>query len=123
MAKSESGSEVVSHALVQLLVLILVTAILQLGFALYIRNVALDAASEGARYQALQGATPTQTYTRVQGLLDGGLGAGESQVSISEHSVGDRQQVTVRITTRLPILGPWGLPNALKVEASAWRLP
>ncbi|MDO5060211.1 MAG: TadE/TadG family type IV pilus assembly protein [Actinomycetaceae bacterium] len=123
MAKSESGSEVVSHALVQLLVLILVSAILQLGFALYIRNIALDAASEGARYQALQGATPERTYERVQGLLAGGMGVGESQVSISESIVEGRTQVTVQVTTRLPVLGPWGLPHALTVEASAWKLP
>lgn len=121
--KSETGSEVVSHALVQILVMILVSALLQLAFALYVRNVAVDAASEGARYQALRGATTAQTQHRVQALLAGGLGSGQRTVTIRETQVAGRTQVTVQVSTTLPILGPWGVPQALTVEASAWRLP
>ncbi|MCS4483986.1 pilus assembly protein [Gleimia sp. 6138-11-ORH1] len=119
----ESGSEVVSHALVQVLVLILVSALLQLGFVLYTRNVAVDAASEGARYYSLQGASLERTYARIEALLSGGLGTGERQILITERKVADRVQVVVQVSTDLPILGPWGVPRALTVEASVWRLP
>lgn len=120
---SETGAEIVSHVLVQVLVLILISALLQLAFALHTRNTALDAASEAARYLSLENASETQAETRVKELLEKGAGNTPTSISITTETIGELQKITVVITSPLPILGPWGLPETLQVNASAWKIP
>lgn len=120
---AECGAEIVSHALVQVLVLVLVSAILQLGFAFYSRNVAVDAASEAARYLSLQNASTDSARQRVNDLLQASLGRPAREVIIREEQVGKLQVVRVEVGVDLPVLGPWGIPNMLRVGAQAWRVP
>ncbi|EEH63759.1 hypothetical protein HMPREF0044_0778 [Gleimia coleocanis DSM 15436] len=119
--KDESGSEIVSHVLVQVLVLILVSATLQLAFALHIRNSAVDAASEAARYLSLRNASEAQARLRAQALLESSFAGTQATVSFRLETVGELDKVTASVATTLPIIGPWGLPESLQVEASAWR--
>lgn len=121
--QGERGAEIVSHTLVQLLVLVLFSAILQLGFALYVRNVAVDAASETARYLSLQNASSERAQARAVQLVEAATGSSPRQVRFVEEEVGELHCVRVFLTVDLPVIGPWGVPSGLQVEALAWRLP
>ena len=70
--RAEGGAAVADFVLVSVLVLVLFVAVVQLGLALFTRNILISCASEGARYGARADAFP-------EGLLD--------VVSNDEHNV------------------------------------
>lgn len=120
----ECGSQIVSHTLVQALVIIVVLALLQLGFALHARNMAIDAASEGARRASLAGATHADGLERARSLLEASLVTDRHErITVVDEARNGLPVVTVEITTRLPVLGPLGPARALTVRASAWKEP
>ncbi|MDO5034575.1 MAG: TadE/TadG family type IV pilus assembly protein [Actinomycetaceae bacterium] len=122
--REEDGSQVVGHVLVQVLVVFVVLGLLQLAFALHTRNVAIDAASEGARRAALLGATKDDGYARTQALLDSALGGDISrQITVSDVVQGGEPMIRVDVSATLPLLGPFGFANTLSVSASAWKEP
>ena len=71
--RDERGAAVVDFALVSVLVLVLFLAVLQLGFALYVRNTLISCASEGARYGARAGAVPGHGVARARDLVTASL--------------------------------------------------
>ncbi len=114
----ERGSEVVSHVLIQGLVVVLVLMVLQLAFALYTRNLAISAAGEGARRAALVGGDVTEAVDRTDVLIDHYLGAGrprEIQVVTEESAASGRDTIVVTVRTALPVLVAWG-PQWLTVH-------
>lgn len=120
----ERGSQIVSHTLVQALVIIIVLALLQLGFALHARNMAIDAASEGARRASLSGATHADGIERASSLLDASIVTDpRRRITIIEDLRGGLPFITVEIAIRLPVLGPLGPARGLTVRASAWKEP
>ena len=84
---SEEGSEVVAHAMMQALVVIVFLIILQTAFALHTRNLAISAASEGARRGALVGAVDADAIQRTGDLLDDSLGQGRPRDISTSHQV------------------------------------
>lgn len=120
----EDGSQVVSHVLVQVLVVFMVLGLMQLAFALHVRNVSIDAASEGARRAALVGATLSEGQARTDALLAGSLGAKvPRQIRLYEEVRAGEPVIVAEVATRLPVLGPFGPAQALTVSASAWKEP
>ncbi len=115
----ERGSEVVSHVLIQGLVVVMVLAILQVAFALHTRNLAISAAGEGARRAALVGSDADEALARTDLLLDQYLGASRPrEIDVSEEpgaGAGDRGTVVVTVRTALPLLLAWG-PDWLTVR-------
>ncbi|MDO5721439.1 MAG: ABC transporter [Actinomycetaceae bacterium] len=120
--QDEAGSQVVSHVLVQVMVVIVLLGLLQLAYVLHIRNLTLDAASEGARRAALAGATLDEGEQRARDLIEASLGKARiGEVKATEVQVEGVTQVTLTINTSLPVLGPWGLPRSMEIKARAWK--
>ncbi|MDO5728208.1 MAG: TadE/TadG family type IV pilus assembly protein [Actinomycetaceae bacterium] len=106
----------------QSLVVVVILALLQLGFALHTRNMAIDAASEAARRVSLVGATHRDGIERARALLDASVVTDPyRQIHVTEEIRDGFPVVTVEIQTRLPVLGPLGPARALYVKASAWK--
>lgn len=115
----EEGAEVVSYVLVQAMVLIVVLAVLQLGFALHIRNMTIAAASEGARRGAMLAGSDASAIERTESMLDSIWGsARERTIETGRTQISGREVLVVTVTTDLPVLASWG-PTWLTVTGSA----
>lgn len=82
----ERGSAPVEFILVGALLTALTLGILQLGFALYVRNVVQDAAVEGAYAAARAGATLEDGIVRTNEAITTAVGGGASQQVSAEYS-------------------------------------
>ncbi|WP_240423813.1 TadE/TadG family type IV pilus assembly protein [Microbacterium halotolerans] len=106
--------------LVGALLTTLTLAVLQLGFALYVRNVAHDAAVEGAYYAALADTELGSGADRAAELISRGVGgAYDHEVSASTVVVSGVDSAVVTVTATLPLVGLLGAPNGLEVTAHA----
>ncbi|MFS0854477.1 TadE/TadG family type IV pilus assembly protein [Microbacterium sp. 179-I 3D4 NHS] len=106
--------------LVGTLLTVLTLAVLQLAFAIYVRNVAHDAAVEGAYHAALADTSLEDGAERTRLVLSRAIGASyadDIEVRAIEAGEQDLIQVTVRAT--LPLIGLIGIPSALEVNAYA----
>jgi TadE-like protein. len=113
----QEGSEVVAHVLTQALVVLVFLGVLQAGFALHTRNLAISAAGEGARRGALDGSGELQALVRTEELLDASLGTSRPRsVSTSREVVGGRETLVVTVSTTLPLLLAWGPGDWLTVR-------
>lgn len=116
----ERGSATVEFALVSVLLTALVLGVLQLAFALHVRNTVLDAAAEGARYAALADRTPTDGAHRTRELITTAIGGSYAADVTAHHaSVGNIPAVEVRVTASLPLVGPIGLTDGIEVSGHA----
>lgn len=119
-AGEDRGSSPVDFVLVGALLTALTLAVLQLGFAVYVRNVVHDAAVEGAHYAALADTTLDDGAERTRLAISRAVGdafTGDIVVSQSDRLGHPTAVVTVRTT--LPIIGLIGVPYALEVDADA----
>lgn len=102
------------------LLTVLTLAVLQLGVAVYVRNVVHDAAVEGAFHAALADTTLADGAARTRAIIARTVGEGFAEtveVSSTTHLGHPAVQVTVRAT--LPLAGLLGAPEALEVSAHA----
>ncbi|WP_232531669.1 TadE/TadG family type IV pilus assembly protein [Microbacterium halophytorum] len=108
--------------LVGALLTLLTVAVLQLGFAVYTRNVVQDAAVDAAYRAALADARPGEAATRADELIARAVGDGYArEVSVTSGAVAGVDSVVVTISAALPLAGPFGLSGALEVTAHAPR--
>ncbi len=106
--------------MVTALVLVLVVAVLQLALALYVRNVLVDAAGEGARYGALLGATDADAVARTRDLVDLTLADGYVRRVTAERITRDGTTlVRVSVEAPLPVIGLVGPSRGLRVDGHA----
>jgi Flp pilus assembly protein TadG len=116
----ERGSAAAEFVLVGALLTVLTLSVMQLALALHIRNTALDAAAEGARFAALADNGLDDGVARTRDLLSTALGGRYAAdvtagyVSFAGH---DSTRVTVR--TPLPLFGLVGIPDGLEVTGHA----
>ena len=116
----ERGSSPVEFVLVGALLTALVLAVLQIAFAVYVRNVVHDAAVEGAHYAALADTTPAEGAVRTRTVITRAVGAAYADdVTIGEDRSLGHPSVVVRVRTTLPVLGLIGIPYGMEVEARA----
>lgn len=116
----ERGSSPVEFVLVGSLLTVLTLAVLQLGLAIYVRNVVHDAAAEGAHYAALADTSLEDGAERTRVAIARAVGDTYAQdVSVSRSEELGYPTVAVRVSTTLPIIGLVGIPFALEVEADA----
>lgn len=116
---SEEGSEVVSHILVQFLVLLVVLILLQSALLVHTRNTTISAAGEGARRAALLGGNSAEAEQRVEELLESLLGANPSRsVTLTTRPDHAGTVAVVTIRTTLPVFLTLG-PQMLEVQGSA----
>ncbi len=113
----EAGSAPVEFVLVGALLTVLTLAVVQLGLAVYVRNVVHDAAVEGAFHAALADTSLAEGGERTREIVTRAVGdAYASDISAVQIDAG-----TVRVTVRatLPLLGLLGAERALEVSADA----
>ncbi|MFT4219879.1 MAG: TadE/TadG family type IV pilus assembly protein [Microbacterium sp.] len=120
LAADERGSSPVEFVLVGALLTVLTLGVLQLGLAVYVRNVVHDAAVEGAYHAALADTSLAEGAERAARVIARAVGeeyAGD--VTARETTRLGHAAVEVTVTTTLPLVGLLGAPDALEVTAHA----
>lgn len=119
-AADDRGSSPVDFVLVGALLTTLTLAVLQLGFAVYVRNVVHDAAVEGAHYAALADTTLDEGAERTRMSITRAVGGSFAEdVSVGESDRLGHPTAVVTVRTTLPIIGLLGIPYAMEVDADA----
>lgn len=119
LARDERGSTPVEFVLVGALLTALTLGVLQLGLAVYARNVVHDAAVEGAYRAALADVSIGEGARRTEQVVAETLGDGfVRSVSAAET---DAQTVSVTVIADLPLVGLFGVPGVWEVTAHAPR--
>lgn len=102
------------------LLTVLTLTVMQLALALHVRNTALDAAAEGARYAALADSSLAEGVARTRELVTVALGPGYATDVVAAY--GDYEgypSVRVRVIAPMPLLGLLGLDRGLEVVGHA----
>lgn len=116
----DRGSSPVEFLLVGTLLTILTLAVLQLAFAVYVRNVVHDAAVEGAYHAALGDTTLQEGAERTRDVITRAIGAGYAEeITVAESERLGHPTIGVRVRTTFPVIGLLGVPSAWEVEAHA----
>lgn len=118
--RSDAGSAAAEFVMVGALLTVLLLSVLQLGFALLIRNTVLDAAAEGARFGALADRTPADGVARTVDLISTALGpvyAGDVSAATGSHL--GHPTLTITVRAPLPLIGLAGVPGGLEVSGRA----
>lgn len=116
---AERGSAPAEFVLVGVLLVTLMLGVLQVGAVLYVRNTALDAAAEGARWAAIDG-VPAAGAARSAQLLTTALGAEYAlDVRAGIAVVAGMPVTVVTVRTPLPVLGLIGPARTLEVSGHA----
>lgn len=120
----ERGAAVLDFVLVMVVLVPLVLGIMQLCLVLYVRNTAAAAASEGARYAAVEGHTWHDGATRAQQELAGVLGGRYAGgVTARGTTLDGAPAVEVDVAVRVPALGIGGPAVSFTVAGHAVREP
>lgn len=118
----EAGSAPAEFVMVAALLTVLTLGVLQLGVALLVRNTALDAAAEGARFGALADNTPADGAARTRELIRTAIGSDyASDVRVSTGEWRGHPALTVTVRATLPVLGLLGIGDGLEVAGHAAR--
>lgn len=116
----ERGSSTVEFVLVGSLLTALTLAVLQLGLAVYVRNVVHDAAVEGAYHAALADVGPEAGAERTRLVIDRAVGPAYAQDVTAVHSEGPgASSIVVTVRAGLPVFGLFALPGGWEVTAHA----
>ncbi len=116
----DRGSSPVEFVLVGALLTVLTLGVLQLGLAVYVRNVVHDAAVEGAYHAALADTTLAQGADCTAQIIARTVGSEYAQdVRVSESTTLGHSAVQVTVSATLPLVGLLGIPAALEVTAHA----
>ena len=102
------------------LLLVLVTAVLQLSLALHVRTTLLDAAAEGARYAALADSGAAGGESRTRELIDTAIGPAYARdVTVRIESRAGISSAVVTVRAPLPVVGLLGVADGIEVTAHA----
>lgn len=102
---------------------VIFAGILQLGFALHVRNTLIDAAASGARYASLADRSDEDGVARTRAIVTDSVGESYARdVSISRTQRGSLPTVEVSVSAPLPIVAVFGPPQALRVSGHAVAL-
>lgn len=116
----ERGSSPVEFVLVGGVLTLLTLGVIQLGLAVYVRNVVHDAAVEGAFHAALADTSLEDGAERTRDIVTRTVGADyASDVSVAATSEAGAPGVRVTVRTTLPLVGLLGAPGVMEVSADA----
>ncbi|MFT4212275.1 MAG: TadE/TadG family type IV pilus assembly protein [Microbacterium sp.] len=119
-ATDERGSAPVEFVLVGTLLTALTLAVLQLGLAVYVRNVLHDAAVEGAYHAALADTSDAEGVDRTREVIARAIGADYAQdVTVGADEADGYPVVRITVRAPLPLIGLIGLPGTWEVTGSA----
>lgn len=117
----DGGSAVVDFALVGGLLTLLFAAVLQLGIAMYVHNMLVSCAAEGARSAARADRDPQDAVGQTQALVAQTLTpAYAHDVSAGEETVGGVRAVVVRVRAPLPLFGLFGPSRVMQATGHAF---
>lgn len=119
--RGDEGSEIVSHVLVQFLVIVVFLALLQSALIIHTRNTAISAAGEGARRFALLGGTSQDAREQVEDAvasLWGEENIHELTLTREPRGGGTYEVAVVTLRTTFPIFLTFG-PSLLNVRGTA----
>ncbi|MFL6100363.1 MAG: TadE/TadG family type IV pilus assembly protein [Actinomycetales bacterium] len=117
----DAGSAVVDFALVGSLLTVLFAAVVQLGLALYVHNMLVSCAAEGARYAARADRQASDAVPATKELVVQTLNASYAgDVTVNEETVGGVRTVVVRIRAPVPLFGFLGPSRAMQVTGHAF---
>lgn len=117
---SERGNVTAEFVMVSVLVMMLFAVVLQIAFALYAKNIMIDAASAGSRYGTLLDRSEADGRARTQEILAGTLpDVYETSVSSSVVNVNGVQALEIRVKGTLPVVGPFGFDQGIEVTGHA----
>ncbi|OLT35425.1 hypothetical protein BJF82_00555 [Kytococcus sp. CUA-901] len=115
----ERGAITAEFVLTSVVAIFTVMAVLQLAFALHVKNSLTAFAVERAP-RARSDAGPGDGVQRARYLAErASAGRAVSDVRQSRDTVGGRSVVVVEVTADLPVLGPWGIGEDLTVRGRA----
>lgn len=116
LLRQDAGSAPVEFVLVGSLLTVLTLAVLQVGVVMYARNVATDAAVEGAYRAALADATLADGVASTREILHRAIGAQYAEDVTATHlDVAGVESVQVTVRAPLPVVALLGLPGAMEV--------
>ncbi|MGO1393161.1 TadE/TadG family type IV pilus assembly protein [Agrococcus casei] len=96
--------------LVALLLVLLVVSIVQISLALYVRNVVVDAAGEGARHGALLGGDRQSAIERTEQIITASVSEQYAQQITSEYATVDGiETLVVSVAAPIPVFGLAGI--------------
>lgn len=102
----QRGSAVAEFVMVSALLIAVFLGILQLTFALHVRNTLMDAAAAGARYGTLADRGPGDGVRRTQDLIRGALSDRfAANVHATTVSVGGTPGVRITVRAAVPVFG------------------
>jgi Flp pilus assembly protein TadG len=117
----ERGSAIAEFAMVSALVAVLALGVLQVGLTLYVRNVLIACASEGARLGARADAQPDDGAQRARELITRSVSERFARhVTVEEAVVDGVWVVVVHVVAPMPVVGMLGVEGALDVTGRAF---
>jgi Flp pilus assembly protein TadG len=117
---AERGSAPAEFVLTAVVLLALVLGVLQVGAVLLVRNTALDAVAEGARWSAIVGNTDADGVARARQVLTDSLGPAYASAVTATRTDGNEQPATeVSARIPLPVIGLFGPAAAIEVTGHA----
>lgn len=120
MRCDDRGSAVVEFVLVSVLVVFIILGLLQVAFALYVRNTLVAAATEGARFGAASGRTPDDAALHTERLIEMTMPAGYADdVTAGTDEVAGVSTVVVEVHAALPVLAWFGPGDGIVVHGHA----
>jgi Flp pilus assembly protein TadG len=116
----DAGGVLVEFVLVAILVVIVALGVVQLATALHVRNMAISAASEGARLAAAYDQGLAQGEARTREVLVSSIGDYPADIQASLTTVNGAEAVVVEVQAPIPVFGLWGV-GSLSVQAHALK--
>lgn len=102
------------------LLIVLVLGVMQVAFALHVRNTVAAAAAEGARYAANADRGIEDGVLRTRAVVSEAVGSRYARDVIGGTEIIDgRETVVIEVTAPLPVLGPFGPSRTLTVRGHA----
>lgn len=121
LCEDDRGSSPVEFVLVGTLLTVLTLAVVQLGVAVYVRNVLHDAAVEGAYHGALADTSLTDGAVRTDHLIQTAVNGLDVAVTARDTMALGVPAVEVTVIATLPLVGLLGIPAGMEVTAHAPR--
>ncbi|MCT9001465.1 TadE family protein [Microbacterium memoriense] len=121
LREDDRGSSPVEFVLVGTLLTVLTLAVVQLGLAVYVRNVVHDAAVEGAYHGALADTSLADGAARTERLIHAAVNGLDASVSARDTTALGVPAIEVTVVATLPLIGLLGLPAGMEVSAHAPR--
>lgn len=121
MLNRETGSAPVESIFAVVLLMVLALGTIQVGLALYGRNVVASAAHEAARAGIEQGATASEAESIAVAMVKtaGGRLVSDLAVGVEAHEDERVRTVRVRIEGTIDVLGPLPVPIPVDTRATA----